>query len=135
MIATPSHLWIDTLVVRSAQAVGWLTAFGMVVVTAGILLCLYRIVRGPTLADLGTALDVVGIQLVGLVVLITIRTGTLLYIDGILILTLLAFAGTVAVAMFVARPYISHPRSARVTPVAREPGEDPEQPSREGAPS
>jgi multicomponent Na+:H+ antiporter subunit F len=110
---------VESIAYWSAQAVHFLTSTGIIILSAAIVLCLYRIVRGPTLADRGTAIDVVGIQLVGLVILLTMRTGSLHFVDGILVLSLLAFAGTVAVALFVARPYMLNPRSDRVTAASR----------------
>ena len=89
-----------------ANLVQWVAAGGVVVVSLGVALCLFRIVRGPTLADRGAAADVIGVQLVGLVVLLTMLSGSLLYVDGILIISLLSFAGTIAVSQFVARPFI-----------------------------
>lgn len=92
--------------VWSAQVVRWLATFGMGVLGVGLVLCLLRIVRGPTLADRAVATDALGVQLIGVVVLLVLRTGSLLYVDGMLVLSLLSFAGTVAVAQFIARPHM-----------------------------
>ena len=89
-----------------ATAVQWLATAGIVTLGVGIALCLARIVRGPALADRAVAADVLGVQLIGVVILLTLRDGTLLFIDGILILSLLGFAGTIAVAQFIARPHM-----------------------------
>lgn len=90
----------------SAQIVQWCASAGMVVLCLSFVLCLIRLLRGPTMADRGMALDAIGIQLVGIIILLTIQTGNLIFVDGILIVTLLAFAGTIAVAQFIARPYM-----------------------------
>ena len=97
-----------------ASLVQWVAAGGVVVVSVSIALCLIRIVRGPTLADRGAAADVVGVQLVGLVILLTILSGSLLYVDGILIISLLSFASTIAVSQFIARPFVFKPEDDQV---------------------
>ena len=99
-----------------ADLVQWVAAAGVVVVSLAIALCLFRIVRGPTLADRGAAADVVGVQLVGLVILLTLLSGSLLYVDGILIVSLLSFAGTLAVSQFIARPFVFKPKHGDVPP-------------------
>lgn len=107
----------------SASLVRWLATAGVAVMGLCILLCLYRIIRGPTLADRATALDVVGVQLIGLVILLTMLSGSLLFVDGMLVLALLSFAGTIAMAQFIARPYVLRykAQSAPDEPVKHEP--------------
>lgn len=90
----------------SAGAVRWLATFGLGVLGVNLALCLLRIVRGPTLADRAVAADALGVQLIGVVVLLVLRTGSLLYVDGMLVLSLLSFAGTIAIAQFIARPHM-----------------------------
>lgn len=105
----------------SAQVVQALATGGLAVLAVSILLCLFRLTRGPSTADRGAALDVIGVQLVGIIILLTMRSGSLLYVDGILIVSLLAFAGTIAVAQFVARPFMrmgGAPRGGKPEPPA-----------------
>ena len=99
-----------------ADLVQWAAAGGVVVVSLCIVLCLFRVVRGPTLADRGAAADVIGVQLVGLVILLTMLSGSLLYVDGLLIVSLLSFAGTIAVSQFIARPFVFKPKHGDVPP-------------------
>lgn len=101
-----SPLALVSFTARTADLVQWIAAAGIVVMGASVLLCLYRIVRGPTLADRATAIDVIGIQLIGIVILLTMLSGSLLFVDGMLVLALLSFAGTIAMAQFIARPYV-----------------------------
>ncbi len=76
---------------------------GIVLIVLGILLCVYRLVRGPHLADRAMAVDVISVQLIGLVVLFTLRLDNLVLFDGILVLSLLGFAGTVAMGQYIVR--------------------------------
>ncbi len=95
---------------RTGLLVEWVTLFAIVMLVVGIAMCLYRIVRGPTVADRGVASDTLGVQLLGLVIVLTIRWGELLFVDGMLVIALLSFAGTVAIAQFVARPHLRRRR-------------------------
>ena len=76
---------------------------GMYVLGLGFLLCLLRMVKGPTLADRGIASDLLSMQVVGLAILLTIRMQTLIYFDAVLIVAILGFASTVAFAQFIGR--------------------------------
>lgn len=76
---------------------------GLAVLFLGLLLMLYRVLRGPTLVDRGVATDLITFLSAGLVILVTIRLRTLMMFDAVLIVSVLGFVSTVAVAQFVAR--------------------------------
>lgn len=66
-------------------------------------LCAGRVVAGPSLADRAVALDtllIVGVVAVGVE---TARTGTGVYLDVLLVVALVAFVGSAAVARFIER--------------------------------
>ena len=90
----------------TAGLVQFVAGVGIVVLIAGLLMCLYRVIKGPTLADRGVAIDAMGTQVLGLVIVLTLRGGELVFVDGMLVLALLSFAGTVAIAQFTARPFV-----------------------------
>lgn len=90
-------------------AVIWTIDLGLIVLAAGMLACVYRLLRGPHLADRAMAVDTLAIQVIGVVLLLGIRIGTLTFIDGILVLSLLGFAGSVAMAQYIARPHRNRP--------------------------
>jgi len=79
--------------------------FGLVVLGLGMLLCLYRLLKGPHLSDRALAADTLAVHLIGLVLLVSVRSRIPIYLDGILVLSLLSFAGTVAAAQYIARPH------------------------------
>jgi multicomponent K+:H+ antiporter subunit F len=76
---------------------------GIVALFVAILMCLYRLLRGPQLVDRAIASDTLGVQVVGLVVLLTIRSESLMYFDAVLIMAIMGFASTVAFAQYIAR--------------------------------
>ena len=91
---------------------------GIVVLVAAIAMCLVRLLRGPHLADRAVAVDTMATQLVGLVVLFTLRIDALVLFDGVLVLSLIGFAGTVAMAQYLIRRALR--RRARASPVVVE---------------
>jgi len=78
----------------------------IVVIALAMLLCVYRLVRGPHLADRALAVDTFSVELIGLILLLTMRWQTAWFIDGIMVLSLMGFAGTVAMAQYIARPHL-----------------------------
>ena len=79
------------------------TTVALVLLAAGIVLCLYRIVIGPSTPDRVIALDVVGICSMGIMALLAIRYDEELYLDLALVFALIAFVGTVSIAKFLMR--------------------------------
>ena len=78
---------------------------GILTVAAGVLACIVRLFRGPHLADRAVALDTLAVHMVAFVVLLTLRIDSLVLFDGALVLSLVGFAGTVAVAQYILRPH------------------------------
>jgi len=95
---------------------------GMVVIFASMLMAVYRLIKGPHLADRAMAVDTIAILLIGFVVLLSLKLRVSTFIDGILVLSLLGFAGTVAMAQFIARPHMTeHVRRADTGGAAADP--------------
>ena len=66
-------------------------------------LSLYRLLRGPTLPDRALALDTMYINAIALVVLYGIATNSKLYFEAAMVIALIGFVSTVAVAKYVTR--------------------------------
>lgn len=81
---------------------------GIIIIVIGMLLCVIRLLKSPHLSDRALAADTLGVELIGLVILMGMRFMTSAFIDGVLVLSLLSFAGTVAMAQFIARPHLRH---------------------------
>jgi multicomponent Na+:H+ antiporter subunit F len=64
-------------------------------------LCFIRIIFGPTMADRMVAIDIFGILVVGICVLITMKTGRLFLIDIAITWVILSFIGTVTLAKYL----------------------------------
>ncbi|MGK2942651.1 MAG: K+/H+ antiporter subunit F [Immundisolibacter sp.] len=68
-----------------------------------MVLNLWRVLRGPALPDRILALDTLYINALALLVLLGIRFGTTLYFEVALVIALLGFVGTIALARYVLR--------------------------------
>lgn len=76
---------------------------GVVAIAMAIVFCLLRMLKGPTLVDRSIAADTVAMQVVALVILLTVRLGTLQFFDAVLIVSFLGFISTLAFAQFIGR--------------------------------
>lgn len=77
--------------------------FAMGAVGVAMLLCGWRLLRGPTLPDRVLALDTLYVNVVAFVVLLGIRQGTGLYFEAALLIALLGFVSTVALGRYLQR--------------------------------
>ncbi len=74
-----------------------------VALVAGQILSMIRLVLGPTTGDRILALDTMVINALGLVVLLGIFQGVQIYFEVSLLIAMLGFVSTVALARFVLR--------------------------------
>ncbi|HMP75162.1 MAG TPA: monovalent cation/H+ antiporter complex subunit F [Kiritimatiellia bacterium] len=75
----------------------------MAVLSLAMLLALYRVLRGPTLPDRVIAIDLLTTLAVGIIALYAIVTGQAVFLSAGIALALLAFLGTVALALYIRR--------------------------------
>ncbi|KGX88953.1 Na(+)/H(+) antiporter subunit F1 [Pontibacillus litoralis] len=75
-------------------------------VAISIILLLYRAIKGPTNPDRAVALDTIGINLMALAGLIAIYLVTTKLNDVILLIGILLFIGTIAIAKFLEKGVI-----------------------------
>jgi multicomponent K+:H+ antiporter subunit F len=69
----------------------------------GMLLNLWRLLRGPTMPDRILALDTLFVNSLGLLMLMNIAQGTALYFEAALLIAMLGFLGTVVLCKFLLR--------------------------------
>jgi len=62
---------------------------------------LYRILKGPTMSDRVVALDLIGVQIIGIITLVSVMLRTEAYLDIVLLIGILSFLGTVAFAKYL----------------------------------
>lgn len=66
-------------------------------------LCFIRVVLGPSIADRMVAIEIFGILVVGICVLLVVKTGRLFLIDVAIAWILLSFIGVVTLAKYLTR--------------------------------
>ncbi len=108
MMHLPDHL--APLLVASEGVTPWTRTMldmiitgGIILMSLGVLLCMIRLLKGPTLVDRGLAADTISIQIAGLVLLLTIRLETLVVFDVVLVVAILGFVSTLAFAQYLGR--------------------------------
>ncbi|SDN44807.1 Na(+)/H(+) antiporter subunit F1 [Alkalicoccus daliensis] len=69
--------------------------------SVSVLLCIIRLLKGPSMADRVVALDTIGLNLIGFIGVIMIVQQTILYSEALLIIAILAFISTVSFAKFL----------------------------------
>jgi multicomponent K+:H+ antiporter subunit F len=81
------------------------TATNIAFASIGIamLLCLLRLVRGPHAADRVLALDTLYINTVALLIVLGVRMASAVYFEAALLIALMGFVATVALARYLAR--------------------------------
>lgn len=70
---------------------------------AGGLLCLYRMILGPKVADRAVAFDTLAMVFIGVICLLCIRWNSVLYFDAVWILAVVGFLGSTAIAKYLER--------------------------------
>jgi multisubunit Na+/H+ antiporter MnhF subunit len=79
------------------------TTVALVILAISILICLYRVIVGPSLPDRVIALDAAIISGMAIMMVVAIKYCTGFYLDVALIVAILAFVGTTAIAKFLMR--------------------------------
>jgi multicomponent Na+:H+ antiporter subunit F len=77
--------------------------FALYFLIALVILCLYRVIKGPTIADRVVAIEIMGIIVVGLCVILSISTGKAFLIDIGIAWIILSFIGTLTMAKYLER--------------------------------
>ncbi|XKH01515.1 K+/H+ antiporter subunit F [Marinobacter nauticus] len=72
-------------------------------VTLAALLNMYRLIIGPDAADRVLALDTLYINAIALIILLGITLGTRMYLESALLIAVMGFVGTVAMAKYLKR--------------------------------
>lgn len=77
------------------------TSVALALLLLAMLVCVVRVLLGPTLPDRILALDTLTTVMIGFIAVFAIRSGSMLYLDIAIALGLAAFLGTVAFARYL----------------------------------
>lgn len=78
-----------------------ITTVALAALAVSIGLTLYRALAGPTWGDRVLAFDFLGVNVAVTIVVIALKTGFVAFLDAALIVSILGFLGTVALARFL----------------------------------
>lgn len=73
----------------------------LALLTIALALAAWRLLQGPSLADRILALDTLYVNALAVLILLGLRFGTNVYFEAALVIGMLGFVGTVALAKFV----------------------------------
>lgn len=65
--------------------------------------CLYRVIKGPTIADRMVGIDILGILVVGITAIIAMKTNRMYILDIGIAWIILSFIGTLTLAKYLGR--------------------------------
>ena len=74
---------------------------GLLLASVVTLLAGYRVIRGPTIPDRVVGLDTIGTNIVAIAALFALQTGEGLFVTVSLVLAIIGFISTIAVARFI----------------------------------
>lgn len=80
-----------------------LISLSLVILSVSILATLYRVFKGPSTPDRVIAADSVGINIIGLVAIVSVMLGTQAFLEIILLLAILSFIATISYSKFLER--------------------------------
>ena len=78
-------------------------AFTIALISLAVVLNIYRLVKGPDAPDRILALDTLYINAIALILLFGMILGTRLYLEAALLIAVMGFVGTVALAKYLKR--------------------------------
>lgn len=76
---------------------------GTAAVTVAVILCAWRLLKGPEISDRVLALDTLYMNMVALIILLDIRWDTELLFEAALLVAMMGFVSTVALSRFITR--------------------------------
>lgn len=83
--------------------IGYALTFAFACIGAGLLMTLWRVVFSPTVPDRILALDTMVVNVIALIVLWGMATGSGLYFEAALLFAMTGFVSSVAYAKFILR--------------------------------
>ncbi|WP_164885078.1 K+/H+ antiporter subunit F [Rubrivivax rivuli] len=86
-----------------ATVLAWALDIAVGAVALAMLMCAWRLLRGPSLPDRVLALDTLYVNAIALAVLLGLRQGSAVFFEAALIIAMLGFVSTVAAARYLAR--------------------------------
>lgn len=84
----------------------YILTISLILFGISILITFYRVIVGPTFPDRVLAVDVIGVNLISAIAIVSLLFNTRAFFDVILVLGILAFLSTIAFSKFIERGVI-----------------------------
>lgn len=94
----------------------WATEAGFFLVMLSLVLGFIRLAKGPSFSDRVVALDMMSVSIVAFCALFSIRSGATAFLDVAVVLALIGFLATVALARFAERSMLRQAGQDAVEP-------------------
>ncbi len=91
------------MIPQAGEVLQWALYIGIGAVSVAMLLCAVRLLRGPTMTDRILAIDTLYMNAVALLVMFGILWDTSLLIEAAILVAVLGFVSTVALARYLTR--------------------------------
>ncbi|MDO4222491.1 MAG: monovalent cation/H+ antiporter complex subunit F [Acinetobacter sp.] len=78
----------------------WCVCIAIMMMAVSMLLCLYRLVVGPSVIDRLLALDTLFLNAIGVIILLSIYWSSVLLFESVLLIAMLGFVSTAALARY-----------------------------------
>ncbi|MHA0856410.1 Na(+)/H(+) antiporter subunit F1 [Paenibacillus sp. CMAA1364] len=75
----------------------------LVILSLAVVACFYRLFKGPSPSDRIAALDTIGINVLAIIAVLSLLLHTQAFMDIILLIGILTFIGTTALARYIER--------------------------------
>ena len=76
---------------------------GILLVSIASVLCLIRLLIGPSMPDRILAMDTLYVNTIALVILFGLKQGSMLYFEAALLIAVMGFIGTIALSKYLLR--------------------------------
>lgn len=83
--------------------IDFILMLSLTIMSLGIAVCAWRVVKGPSLPDRVAALDTIGYNLLAMVAVLSVLLRTAAFTEIILLIGVLSFIGTTAFARYIER--------------------------------
>lgn len=74
---------------------------GMLLLVVAIMMCLFRMLRGPHLADRVLSVEIMALNVVGVVILLSIYLASSAFLDVALVVAIIGFTSVIAFAQYI----------------------------------
>ena len=81
--------------------IDFILQLSLVCIAISMLILIYRVIKGPSIPDRVMALDAIGMNLICMIAILSLLLSTSMFLEVILLISILSFTGTVAFSKFL----------------------------------